>query len=488
MTPAGSGPARDEDRVVSEPPAEQPRDPAVSPAVEPVKRRLLVDISPLRRFPRFRLLWTGYLVSTIGSQLTVVAVPLQVFDMTHSSLDVGLLSLAVLGPLLVGSIVGGSVADAVDRRRMLFVTETAMAAASVGLALNASSRHPALWPVFVLTAFSGMFAGADSPTRTAMVANLVDRRSYAAANALWQLLFQVAQVGGPAIAGLMISRIGIAVVYWVDAATFGTALLSVFLLGRVQVTSARTTFGMRSIVEGFAYLRGRRVLQSVFIVDLDAMIFGLPRALFPALGLVRFHGGATAVGLLYSAPGAGALVGAFLTGWVANVRRQGRAVMIAVGIWGVAIVVFGFSHWLPLALSMLAVAGAADVLSAVFRSTILQLSVPDSLRGRLSAINIAVVTGGPRLGDAEAGGVAALAGVQFSVVSGGLACLVGLAIIAVLIPQFSHYDVADHLEAPQEPEGLQAREGPKRPPEPQDKSGGGPEAPGDPTPDSGSAS
>jgi MFS family permease len=440
---------------VSDPPVDPNAEPAAEPTAGPHKRRLVADLSPLRRFPQFRLLWCGYLVSNIGSQLTVVAVPLQVFSMTHSSLDVGLLSLVALGPLLVGSLVGGSIADAVDRRKLLLVTETALAGASVGLALNASTRHPLLWPVFALTAFSAMFSGVDSPTRTAMVANIVDRRSYAAANALWQLLFQTAQVGGPAIAGLLISRIGIAVVYWTDAATFGAALLSVLLLRPVAASSERTTFGMRSMVEGFTYLRGRRALQSVFIVDLDAMIFGLPRALFPALGLVRFHGGATAVGLLYSAPGAGALIGAFLTGWVAHVRRQGRAVMVAVGIWGIAIVVFGFSPWLPLALSMLAVAGAADVLSAVFRGTILQLSVPDSLRGRLSAINIAVVTGGPRLGDAEAGAVAALAGVQFSVVSGGLACLVGLAIIAALMPEFSRYDAADHLEAPQAPLALE---------------------------------
>jgi MFS family permease len=459
--------ACDADPIVSDPPPGPPVDPQVGPAVDPTvdpavdrrKRRLVADLSPLRRFPQFRLLWSGYLVSTIGSQLTVVAVPFQVFNMTHSSLDVGLLSLAALGPLLVGSLVGGSIADAVDRRKLLFVTETALAAASVGLALNAGSRHPGLWPVFALTAFSAAFSGVDSPARTAMVANLVDRRSYAAASALWQLLFQTGQVAGPAIAGLMISRIGIAVVYWVDAATFAAALLSVFLLHPVPQRGVRTTFGLSSILEGFTFLRRRQALQAVFAVDLDAMIFGLPRALFPALGLVRFRGGATAVGLLYSAPAAGALLGALLTGWVSNVRRQGRAVMVAVGIWGVAIVAFGFSPWLPLALSMLALAGAADVLSAVFRGTILQLSVPDSLRGRLSAINIAVVTGGPRLGDAEAGAVAALAGVQFSVVSGGIACLVGLGVIAALMPQFSRYDAVDQIDAPQ---------GALKPPPPED--------------------
>jgi MFS family permease len=204
-----------------------------------------------------------------------------------------------------------------------------------------------------------------------------------------------------------------------------------------------TKAGLRSILEGLRFVRERPILQGVFIVDLDAMVFGMPRALFPALGTEVFRGGTTAVGLLYAAPGAGALLAALTTGWVSRIRRHGLAVVIAVAIWGAAITAFGFSRSLPLALGLLAIAGAADVVSAVFRATMLQTSIPDSLRGRLSALQIAVVTGGPRLGDAEAGAVAALTDVRVSVVSGGLACLAGVAVLALLLPQFVRYHRPD---------------------------------------------
>jgi MFS family permease len=202
-----------------------------------------------------------------------------------------------------------------------------------------------------------------------------------------------------------------------------------------------TRASLASIREGLRYLRGRRVLDSTFLIDLNAMVFGMPRALFPALGTGLFGGGEVTVGLLYSAPGAGALLGALFSGWVGRVRRQGLAVIIAVVGWGAAIALFGIARWLPLALVLLAVAGAADVVSAVFRNTILQLSVPDALRGRLSAVHIAVVTSGPRIGDVEAGAVAALTSPQFSVVSGGIACMVGVLAVHAWAPGLAHYQL-----------------------------------------------
>jgi hypothetical protein len=243
-------------------------------------------------------------------------------------------------------------------------------------------------------------------------------------------------VAGPALAGLLLSRFGAAPVYWIDVASFGVALTSVARMRPLPPEGGGTRAGLGSVVEGLRFLRGRRALTGTFVVDLDAMIFGMPRALFPALGTGVYRGGATAVGLLYAAPGAGALAGALLTGWVGRVRRQGRAVLLAVVVWGLAIAGFGLARWLPLGLLLLAAAGAADVVSAVFRNTILQLSVPDALRGRLSGIHIAVVTGGPRLGDMEAGSVAALAGPRLAVVSGGLAAVAGVALIAWLLPEF----------------------------------------------------
>ncbi|MGD1012691.1 MAG: MFS transporter [Acidimicrobiales bacterium] len=406
------------------------------------RRRLLVDLGPLRQSQAFRRLWGGYLVTTLGSQLTVVAIPFQVFRLTHSSLDVGLVGLAQIVPVLAGSLFGGSLSDAFDRRRLLLVTQCCLAACSVGLAVNSLGARAAIWPLYLLSALSSGVVSIDSPTRSAVIANLVGRPMFASANALWQLLYQVAQVAGPAAAGLLLAQFGFASVYWIDAATFAVSLLAVASLPALKPVGGGTRFGFGSIAEGLRYLKGRPVLQGAFIIDLNAMILGMPRALFPALALTRFHGGAATAGLLYAAPGAGALAGAVLTGWVVGVRKQGRAVIVAVVIWGAAIAGFGLVPWLEAALALLALAGAADVISAVFRSTILQLEAPEALRGRLSSIHTAVVTGGPRLGDFEAGGVAALSTPQISVVSGGLGCLVGVGLVAWLMPLFARYDAA----------------------------------------------
>ncbi|MHB8671276.1 MAG: MFS transporter [Acidimicrobiales bacterium] len=413
---------------------------ATDAGVETARRRLFVDLTPLGESRQFRLLFGGQMVSNLGRQLTVVAVPLQVFRLTRSSLDVGLVGLFSLVPLVGLSLAGGAIADAVDRRRLLLVTQLALAATSVGLALNAERPHPALWPVYVLSALAAGFFGIDLPARNAAVPTLVRRELLAAASALNQLLFMVGLVVGPAAAGLLIGHVSLAAAYWVDVGSFSVAIVS--LLAMRPLPPARTGggVGVAAVAEGLRYLRAHRVLLSTFVIDLDAMVFGLPRALFPALGLTVFGGGATTVGLLYAAPGAGALVAAVFAGWVGGVRRQGLAVIVAVLAWGVAITAFGLVDVLWLGLALLALAGAADVVSAVFRGTILQLAVPDALRGRLSAVHIAVVTGGPRLGDAEAGAVAALAGVRASVVSGGLACVIGALLLMKLVPELIGHD------------------------------------------------
>jgi MFS family permease len=401
-----------------------------------VLRRFLVDIAPLRHSRDFRLLFWGQLVSTLGTQLTAVAVPYQVFRLTHSSLDVGLVSLAQLGPLLVFSLIGGSVADAHDRRRVLMVTELLLAATSSGLALNGTARHPALWPLFALTAASGGLAGFDRPAFNAAIPRLVPQGDLSAAYALWQIQIQVGTVVGPAVAGLLLSTSGLATVYWIDVATFVVSWATVTAQHAQPPLEGAVRAGWRSVSEGIGYLRGRQAIQGVYLLDINAMVFGMPRALFPALGLDYFHGGAQAVGFLYASPGVGALVGALTTGWVKAIRRQGRAVIVAVVVWGAAIAAFGLVDVLWVAMVLLAVAGWADVVSAVFRNTILQSSVPDALRGRLSAIQIAVVQGGPRLGDLESGGVAQGLGATFSVVSGGVVCVIGALMLALALPGF----------------------------------------------------
>jgi MFS family permease len=423
-------------------------------------RRLLIDLTPLRRSRDFRFLIGGELVSVLGTQLTTVAVPYQVYRLTHSSLDVGLVSLAQLLPLIAGSLLGGSVVDAMDRRRLLMLAQVLPALCSAGLAVNAD-LGTSLWPLFVLPALSAGFSPLDNAGRSAIVPRLVRRSELSTANAMFQALFQFGLVVGPAVAGLLLAGAGVLFVYWMDVASFGAALLGAFLMSpqppaASPAGAAGRRPGLRSIAEGLSFVRGRQSIQGAYLIDINAMVFGMPRALFPALAATRFGGGATTLGLLYAAPGAGALIGALTTGWVSRIQRQGRAVIVAVIVWGAAITGFGLLPWLPAALALLAVAGWADVISAVFRSTIIQLAVPDALRGRLAGLQIAVVTGGPRIGDLEAGAVAtgfggAVFGDTVSIVSGGLACIAGALVLARLLPGFRRQRVEPAHHGPTEP-------------------------------------
>jgi MFS family permease len=376
-------------------------------------------------------------VSFFGRQLTLVASFVQIFALTGSSLQVGLLSFAQLGPIIVCSFVGGTLADAIDRRKVLIVATVAMALTSAGLALNATLSNPRVWVIYLCTAVSAGFSSIDSPTRSAVVPSLVRRDQIPAAAALNQTGYQFGSVGGPAFAGVVIGSVSLSAAYWIDVGTFAVALATLLLLPPLLPEGGGTKAGFGSIKEGLRYVRGERAVQGVFLIDINAMVFGMPRALFPQLGTQLYHGGAGTVGLLYAAPAAGAFVGAITTGWVTRVRRQGAAVLWAVAVWGLAIAAFGVASWLPLGLLLLAIAGAADVISAVFRGTILQLHVPDRLRGRLQALNILVVTGGPRVGDAEAGVVATATSAQVSVVSGGLVCVAGVALLAKLVPELA---------------------------------------------------
>jgi len=324
------------------------------------------------------------------------------------------------------------------------LAQVLLAVTCLGLAVNAMASHPQVWLIFVLTMLQAAFAGLDRPTRSAATPSLVGPINLPAALALNQLVLQLSILVGPAVGGLLIAKISIASAYFVDALSFVVAFVAVVFMRPMIPEGGGTRASARSIVEGVRFLNGRQALQGTFVIDINAMVFGMPRALFPALGLTVFGGGAATVGLLYAAPGAGALFGAVTSGWISRVDRQGRATIIAVVAWGASIAAFGLTSWLPLALLMLALAGAADVVSAVFRNTILQLSVPDALRGRLSSIHIAVVTGGPRIGDAESGLVAAATSPAFSVVSGGIACIAGALVIGRLMPRLTEWRLAEH--------------------------------------------
>jgi MFS family permease len=406
-----------------------------------VARHVLLDTTPLRRSRDYRALISGLGVSVLGNQLTTVAVPFQVYAITRSSLMVGLVSLTQLFPLIFGSLLGGSLVDAVDRRKLLLLVEGICACCSAGLALNADFG-PALWPLFLLPAITASQSGIDSSARNAMLPGLVGMELLPASNAIFQSLFQTGAIVGPAVAGLLLAGAGVHVIYWIDVASYLVAMTAVLTMSPQPPSAAGTPGaaarpGWRSTLEGLRFVRRSQPVLGAYVIDVNAMVFGMPRALFPALAATVFGGGATTVGLLYAAPGAGALLGALTTGWVGRVRRQGLAVICAVIVWGAAIAGFGVAHWLPLALVLLAVAGWADVLSAVFRNTIIQFAGPDGMRGRLMGVQMAVVAGGPRLGDLEAGAVATAFGDTASVISGGLACIVGAFAVARALPGFT---------------------------------------------------
>ncbi|HEX8002019.1 MAG TPA: MFS transporter [Mycobacteriales bacterium] len=403
-------------------------------------RSLTVDTTPLRESPEYRRLFFGDAVSTIGTQMTAIAVPIQVYAMTGRSLYVGLISIAALVPLVVMGLVGGSIADAMDRRRLLLITSSSLAVVSVLFWVQAALGLEQLWLLFVLVFVqAGLFA-VDSAARRAVVPRLIPAALIPAATALSQVLWNFATVLGPLAAGAIVGTLGLPWAYGIDAVSFVAALYAIVTLRAVPPAGGGTAAGLRSVIEGLSFLRSRPVLLMTFAVDINAMVFGMPRALFPELAVHRFGGDLGLVGVLNAAVAAGALLGAVFGGWFGRVRRQGLAVLVSVAAWGVAIVAFGFATSLWLGVLTLAAAGAADMVSAVFRNAILQTATPDELRGRLGGVFIAVVAGGPRLGDAEAGTVANLVSAQFSVVSGGVACILGVVALAALVPAFARYE------------------------------------------------
>jgi MFS family permease len=403
-------------------------------------RRLTIDLGPLRRYPAFRRLFVGQTISTFGSEIAAVAAPFQLYTLTHSTLQVGLLSLCELFPLLTLTIVGGALADAIDRRRLLFVTEILLALVALGFAANASLKEPRVWAIYVLVTLSMSIYSLGVAGMSTVIPRLVERHELAAANAIENVYGSTSNVAGPALGGALIALLGLRGAYVLDAATFAASLWSVWRLPPLPPARDAERPSLRTIAEGFGFARRTKVLLGMFLVDSNAMVFGMPRALFPALAIHRFGGGAGILGLMYAAPYAGAFVSSVLSGWIGHVRRQGVIVAVSAALWGVAIAAFGFAESLWPALFLLAAAGAADNVSAVLRGTILWTVTPDHLRGRVSGIEFAQVAATPALGNVEAGLVASLTSIRFSIVSGGLACIGGTVLIALAVPAFTRYD------------------------------------------------
>ena len=430
---------------VSEP-SEVAEDPSASTITRdelPLWRRLVADTTPLRESRDYRRWWAGYSISFTGTQLTQFAIPVQVYFLTHSSLAVGLVGLIVIAPLITAGLFGGAIADSTDRRRLTLMTSSALISLSTLLAIQAALHLDQVWLLYLIAATSGAVGAIDSSARGAILPRLVRRDLMPAANALGQLGFNAGFTLGPLLGGLLVGTLGFEWAYGLDALSFTAVLYAVWRLPPMLPQDGGSPAGVASVLEGLRFLGPRKNLLMTFLVDINAMVFGMPRALFPAIGVTWFHGGAGTVGLLAAAPPIGALLAAATSGWAGRIRRQGLAVLVSVAFWGGAIALFGVTRTLWLGLVLLAVAGAADMVSAIFRNTILQVATPDALRGRLQGVFIVVVTGGPRLGDFEAGAVANAFGLLASVVSGGLACIAGVALLAAKYPSFADYDGAD---------------------------------------------
>jgi MFS family permease len=400
-------------------------------------RAVVVDSRPLRHRD-FRLLYLGQAVTFAGSMITYVAIPFQLFRLTRSPLAVGLLGLAELVPLLLTALVGGALADARDRRRLVQATEAGLALASACLAANALLPHPGVWVLYAAAAVMAGLDGLQRPSLKALVPRLVTREELPAAAALDSLRGNVSMLAGPALGGLLIAAAGLPVAYLVDVASFAVSLLALRLVRAVPPPPEAARLSLRSVAEGLRYAWSRPELLGTYLVDIVAMVFGMPMALFPAIA-ERF-GGAGTLGLLYAAPSAGALLVSAASGWMARVRRHGLAIALAAAAWGAAITAFGLVGSLGPALALLSVAGGADMVSGMFRTTMWNQTIPDALRGRLASIELLSYSTGPSLGNVEAGAVAGAFGVRASVVSGGLLCVVAVAAVTLALPAFRAYD------------------------------------------------
>lgn len=397
-----------------------------------------MDLTPLRRHRDYRFLYAAQFVSFLGTMVTYVALPFQMYKLTHSSLAVGLLGIAELVPLLLTAFVGGALADSTDRRKMVIATEIGLGAGSCLLMLNAFLDRPMVWVLFVVSGLMSGLTGFQRPSLDSLTPRLVDADEIPAAAGLSTFRGSLVMIAGPALGGTLIATAGLPITYAVDVLSYACSLLCFRMIRSVPPPESAARPGLHSILEGFRYARSRQELLGSYIVDFVAMVFGMPLALFPALS--ESLGGARIIGALYAAPSVGALLASFAARWLHQVQRHGLGILVAASAWGIAIIGFGFSRQLIPALVFLALAGGADAVSGIFRMTLWNQTIPDSLRGRLAGIEMVSYMSGPLLGHAEAGMVAALFSVKVSVVSGGALCVIGVLLCGLLLPRFIRYD------------------------------------------------
>lgn len=401
-------------------------------------KKYLINLSIFNRNRNYTLLYIGQFVSFMGTMITSVALPYQIYKETQSTLMVGLLSLFQLVPIVFTALMGGVFADRYHRRKLLLGAESVLAIGSLLLALNATLAHPHIWIIFIVAAFMSAFNGLHRPALESIVQQIVPKSDLASVSVLNSFKMNVAMIGGPAFGGLLIAHTGLVFTFLTDFATFAVSLTALVLMSHIpkpEYKRDESTF--TALKSGFRYAFSRQELVGTYVVDFVAMVFGMPMALFPAIA--QSFGGVSVLGMLYSAPAVGGLLLSFFSGWAKNVKRHGVAIAVSAALWGISIILFGLSTNLVWALIFLTFSGAFDAVSGIFRMTMWNETVPNEFRGRLAGIEMVSYLCGPRLGDTEAGLVAAAFGVTTSVVSGGVLCVLGVLTCCYFLPKFWRY-------------------------------------------------
>ncbi len=399
---------------------------------------MFIDLSPLRVSRDYRLLFIGQFVSAFGTAISFVVLPVQVYAITQSTFMVGLLGAVEFVFILLLAFVGGAYADFIDKRKMLRLTEIGQTIVTAILIANALLPSPRVWILFVCAAAHAALSALQRPSFESMMQKIVPPDLMASVGALNSIRWNMTTILGPSLAGIILAMFGASVAYSIDLMSFIASLTAVFMI-QAAPPAAQTENrpSLKSVVEGVQYAWRRKEILGTYLIDMNAMFFGMPSALFPAIAATY---GAGTVGFFYAAPSVGALFATLTSGWTKKIHRHGLFVAIAAAFWGIAIIFFGFATNLYAALFFLACAGAADMVSALFRFVIWNQTIPNYLRGRLAGLEMISYTSGPKLGDTEAGIVASIYGLQTSIVSGGILCVVGTAVVSLLIPKFISYD------------------------------------------------
>jgi MFS family permease len=409
-----------------------------------------IDITPLIELRDYRLLYFGQLISAFGSMMSFVAMPVQMYQLTQSSFMVGLIGLAEFVPIVTLAFVGGALADSVDKRKMLRLTEVGQTVVTLILLINSVLPRPSIPILFLCAAAHAGLSALQRPSFESLLQKIVRPEMMTSVAALNSLRWNLSSIVGPALGGLLIGLYGATSTYLIDFFTFAASLIAVWLIRSVPAPRDAARASLRSIIDGIKYAKSRQELLGTYLIDINAMFFGMPTALFPAVA--ERLGASASIGLFYSAVPAGALLISLTSGWTRYVHRHGLMVAIAAALWGVAIIGFGLTENLWLALGFLALAGAFDMVSAIFRQTIWNQTIPNHLRGRLAGMEMISYTSGPLLGSAEAGLVASIFSLRTSIISGGVLCVVGTGILSILLPQFLAYDGREGLRRKEQEE------------------------------------